>query len=366
MTSQPGGLAPVPFPLPLSVLDLVPVGTGVTPGDAIRNSLDLARRTEQLGFTRYWLAEHHGMPGIASAATALLIGQVAAATETIRVGSGGVMLPNHAPLVVAEQFGTLGAMFPGRIDLGLGRAPGTDQATARALRRITGRVLTEDEFPDQLAELTTFLAGAEFPRGHRLHGVTAFPRAEMPPIWLLGSSGYSAQVAGILSLPFAFAHHFSAQNTLPALELYRSSFRPSAGRERPYAMVAAAVLVADTDEHAQWLAGPIRLTMMRLRTGRPGTYPTPEEAEAYPWTDQEREVARQATASHVVGSPETVRRGLRDLLDATGADELMVTTNVHGHADRVHSYELLADLGKDLGSTRTPAGAVSEAARPTS
>ncbi|WP_232303818.1 LLM class flavin-dependent oxidoreductase [Pseudofrankia sp. DC12] len=377
MTSQPGGLAPAPFALPLSVLDLVPVGTGVTPGDAIRNSLHLARRTEQLGFTRYWLAEHHGMPGIASAATALLIGQVAAATETIRVGSGGVMLPNHAPLVVAEQFGTLGAMFPGRIDLGLGRAPGTDQATARALRRTQaspsgfadrggtpGRFLVEDEFPDQIAELTTFLAGAEFPKGHRLHGVTAFPRAEMPPIWLLGSSGYSAQVAGILSLPFAFAHHFSAQNTLPALELYRSSFRPSAGRERPYAMVAAAVLVADTDEQAEWLAGPIRLTMMRLRTGRPGTYPTPEEAAAYPWTDQEREVARQATASHVVGSPERVRRGLRQLLDATGADELMVTTNVHAHTDRVHSYELLAGLGGDLVPSRTPAGAVGEATRP--
>jgi len=350
------------FPVPLSVLDLVPVGSGVTPGEAIRNSLKLARCVEELGFVRYWLAEHHGMPGIASSATALLIGQVAAATSTIRVGSGGVMLPNHAPLVVAEQFGTLGAMFPGRIDLGLGRAPGTDQATARALRRITDRVLTEDEFPDQLAELTTFLAGAEFPEGHRLHGVSAFPRAEVPPIWLLGSSGYSAQVAGILSLPFSFAHHFSSHNTLPALDLYRRSFRPSPGRERPYAMVAAAVLVADTDERADWLAGPIRLTMMRLRTGRPTAYPTPEEAAAYPWTDVERATARQATASHVVGSPETVRAGLQRLLDATGADELMITTNVHAHADRVRSYELLADLAQDLTqparlATRPPADA---------
>ncbi|OHV42773.1 alkanal monooxygenase [Pseudofrankia sp. BMG5.36] len=344
VTSQSSG----PFPVPLSVLDLVPVGSGVTAGEAIHNSLDLARHTEQLGFVRYWLAEHHGMPGIASSATALLIGQVAAATSTIRVGSGGVMLPNHSPLVVAEQFGTLGAMFPGRIDLGLGRAPGTDPATARALRRLTGRALTEDEFPDQLAELTTFLAGAEFPTGHRLHGVSAFPRAEVPPIWLLGSSGYSAQVAGILSLPFSFAHHFSSQNTVPALDLYRSSFRPSPGRERPYAMVATAVLVADTDERADWLAGPIRLTMMRLRTGRPAAYPTPEEAAAYPWTELERSAARQATASHVVGSPETVRAGLQRLLDATGADELMVTTNVHGHADRVRSYELLAELAKDL------------------
>jgi len=344
--------------VPLSVLDLVPVGTGVTAGDAIRNSLDLARRTEELGFVRYWLAEHHGMPGIASSATALLIGQVAAATRTIRVGSGGVMLPNHSPLVVAEQFGTLGAMFPGRIDLGLGRAPGTDPATARALRRITTQSLAEDEFPDQLAELTTFLAGAEFPAGHRLHGVSAFPRAEVPPIWLLGSSGYSAQVAGILSLPFAFAHHFSPQNTLPALDLYRSSFRPSAGRERPYAIVGAAVLVADTDELADWLAGPIRLTMARLRTGRPAAYPTPEEAAAHPWTDMERSVAAQATASHVVGSPATVRAGLQRLLDATGADELMVTTNVHAHADRVHSYELLAKLAADLTTPgRRPTGA---------
>ncbi|MBL7499571.1 LLM class flavin-dependent oxidoreductase [Frankia sp. CNm7] len=341
--------------MPLSVLDLVPVGTGVTPGEAIRNSFDLARRTEALGFTRYWLAEHHGMPGIASSATALLIGQIAAATSTIRVGSGGVMLPNHSSLVVAEQFGTLGALFPGRIDLGLGRAPGTDQATARALRRIAGRFLTEDEFPEQLAELTTFLAGGEFPEGHRLRGVTAVPRAEMPPIWLLGSSGYSAQVAGALGLPFAFAHHFSSQNTLPALELYRSSFRPSAGRERPYAMVAAAVLCAETDEHADWLAGPIRLTMARLRTGRPAAYPSPEEVATHPWTEQERAVARAATASHVIGSPETVRSGLRDLLDATGADELMVTTNVHAHADRVRSYELLTGLAKDLVPPAAPA-----------
>ncbi|MBX6388699.1 MAG: LLM class flavin-dependent oxidoreductase [Frankia sp.] len=331
--------------MPLSVLDLVPVGTGVTPGEAIRNSLDLARRTEELGYLRYWLAEHHGMPGIASTATAVLIGQVAAATRTIRVGSGGVMLPNHAPLVIAEQFGTLGAMFPGRIDLGIGRAPGTDQKTARALRRTppTER-LDVDDFPDQLVELTTFLSGGEFPQGHPLHGVTAWPRAEMPPIWLLGSSGYSAQVAGILGLPFAFAHHFSSQNTLPALELYRASFRQAPGRERPYAMVAAAVIVAEDDERAEYLAGPTRLTMLRLRTGKPAPYPSPEEAAAYPWTDLERTIARNATASHIVGSPATVRAGLAKLLAATRADELMITTNVHGHADRVRSYELLAEL----------------------
>ncbi len=329
--------------MPLSVLDLVPVGTGVSAGEAVRGSLELARRAEALGFTRYWLAEHHGMPGIASSATTILMGQVAAATSTIRVGSGGVMLPNHAPLTIAEQFGTLGAFFPDRIDLGIGRAPGTDQSTARALRRGPGP-LSADDFPDQLAELTTFLSGGSFPAGHPLHGVEAYPRADAPPIWLLGSSGYSAQVAGFLGLPFAFAHHFSSASTLPALRLYRDSFRPSPGRERPYAMVAAGVLCAEDDERARWLAGPTRLTMLRLRLGRPGAYPTPEEAAAYPWTPREREVAESATSSHIVGGPETVREGLNALLEATEADELMIVTNVHSNADRIRSYELVARL----------------------
>jgi luciferase family oxidoreductase group 1 len=342
--------------VPLSVLDLVPVGTGTTANQALHNSLDLARRTEQLGYLRYWLAEHHGMPGIASSATAILIGQIAAATSTIRVGSGGVMLPNHAPLAVAEQFGTLGSLFPGRIDLGIGRAPGTDQATAKALRRTAG-LLAVDDFPDQLAELTTFLAGGTFPVGHPYHGVAAYPQAEMPPLWLLGSSGYSAQVAGMLGLPFAFAHHFSSQNTLPALELYRSSFRPSPGRERPYAIVATAVLCAEDDERAEYLASPIRLAMLRLRGGRPGVFPSPAEAAAYPWTPHERAAADAATSSHVVGSPEKVRAGLDTLIRDTGADEIMVTTNVHDHADRVRSYELLAELAELAGRPTTAAPA---------
>ncbi|WP_235826219.1 LLM class flavin-dependent oxidoreductase [Candidatus Frankia alpina] len=347
--------------VPLSVLDLVPVGTGTTPADAVRGSLDLARHAERLGFTRYWLAEHHGMPGIASSATSILIGQVAAATSTIRVGSGGVMLPNHAPLAVAEQFGTLGTLFPGRIDLGIGRAPGTDPATARALRRTAG-LLAVDDFPEQLSELTTFLSGGEFAADHAMRGVHAFPQAQVPPIWLLGSSGYSAQVAGVLGLPFAFAHHFSPANTVPALELYRRSFRPSPGRERPYAIVAAAVVCAEDDERAEWLAAPVRLAMLRIRGGRPGVFPSPEEAAAHSWTPQERAAAENATASHIVGSPSTVRAGLDALLDVTDADEIMITTNAHRPADRIRSYELVAEIGglaqaRPAAPVATPVGA---------
>ncbi|MCM3884079.1 LLM class flavin-dependent oxidoreductase [Frankia sp. R82] len=330
--------------VPLSVLDLVPVGGGVPASTALQGSLELARQAERLGYTRYWLAEHHGMPGIASSATTLLIGQIAAATSTIRVGSGGVMLPNHAPLAVAEAFGTLGTLFPGRIDLGIGRAPGTDPATARALRRTAGP-LAVDDFPQQLSELTTFLAGGEFPEGHPMRGVQAFPQAPVPPIWLLGSSGYSAQVAGMLGLPFAFAHHFSSANTIPALELYRRSFQPSPGRERPYAIVATAVMCADDDERAEWLHSPVRLAMLRLRGGRPGTFPSPQEAAVHPWTPQERAAADNITASHIVGSPLTVRAGLDALLDATGADEIMVVTNAQEPADRIRCLELVADLG---------------------
>ncbi len=343
--------------VPLSVLDLVPVASGSTPTHAVRNTLDLARHAERLGYTRYWIAEHHGMPGIASSATSILIGQVGAATSGIRIGSGGIMLPNHAPLVIAEQFGTLGALFPGRVDLGIGRAPGTDAATARALRRSTGP-LSADDFPAQLAELVAFL-GDTFPPDHPLRAVTAVPHSDMPPIWLLGSSGYSAQAAGILGLPFAFAHHFSSANTRPALDLYRSTFRPSPGRDRPYAMVAAAVLCAETDTAAQWLAGPTKLAMLRLRHGQPGVFPTPAQAHAYPWTPAERAAADSATASHIVGSPETVRVDLDALIDATDADEIMITTNVNPHADRLRSYELIAefaDLSRHPVAGGAPAG----------
>jgi luciferase family oxidoreductase group 1 len=283
------------------------------------------------------------MPGIASSAPAVLIGHLADATTSIRVGSGGVMLPNHAPLVVAEQFGMLEALHPGRVDLGIGRAPGTDQLTAAALRRSKDG-LSADDFPNELSELLAFFDGS-FPDGHPYQRITAVPaRGNAPAVWLLGSSGYSAQVAGFLGLPFAFAHHFSPANTLPALRLYRSSFRPSETLSAPYALVAIAVVCADTDERARWLAGSSALSFLRLRSGSPGLLPTPDEAAAYPYTDLEREMMRARQADQVIGGPETVRHGLTEFLDRTQADELMLTTIVHGHADRMRSFELVAEL----------------------
>ncbi len=329
--------------VPLSVLDLAPIPEGATAGDALRATIDLARRAEQLGYHRFWVAEHHNMPGIASSAPPVLIGHLAGATSSIRVGSGGVMLPNHVSLVVAEQFGMLEALHPGRIDLGIGRAPGTDPVTAAALRRAP-EGLSPDDFPEQLGELIGFFSG-KWPEGHPYAAITAVPgQGNSPSMWLLGSSGYSAQVAGLLGLPFAFAHHFSPENTLPALALYRQRFRPSATLDKPYAMVAAAVICADTDERAQWLASPGALSFLRLRSGRPGPVPSPEEAAAYPYTSLDREVIRSRQASNIVGSAETVRRGLTELLAATGADELMITTMVHDPADRRHSLELVANM----------------------
>jgi luciferase family oxidoreductase group 1 len=319
---------------PLSVLDLAPVATGSTVGDALRNSVDLARHVERLGYRRHWVAEHHNMPGIASSAPAVLIAHLAAATTTLRVGSGGVMLPNHQPLVVAEQFGMLEALHPGRIDLGIGRAPGTDQVTAYALRRTLDPAA--DDLPLQLRELMAFFSGT-VPR------ITAVPGAgNMPAVWLLGSSDFSARLAGELGLPFSFAHHFMPQNTVPALELYRRSFTPSATMAEPYASIGVAVVCAETDEQARWLHGPAKLSFLRLRTGRPSRLPSPEEAGAYEYSPDERAFVDSWTASHVVGSPATVRGQLLELRDRTGADELIVTTNVHEHADRLRSYELVA------------------------
>ncbi|MDQ6669589.1 MAG: LLM class flavin-dependent oxidoreductase [Chloroflexota bacterium] len=326
--------------VPLSVLDLAPVSSGSSSAAALRNSLDLARRVEQLGFHRYWVAEHHNMAGIASSSPAVLIGHIAGATTSIRVGSGGVMLPNHTPLVVAEQFGMLEAFHPGRIDLGIGRAPGTDQITASALRRSSD--ISADEFPQDLQEVMAFFDGS-FPSGHLYAQITAVPAlGNMPELWLLGSSGYSAQLAAYLGLPFAFAHHFSPDNTLPALALYRDGFRPSATLHKPYAMVAAAVVCADSDERARWLAQPGALSFLRLRAGRPGLLPSPEEAAAYPYTVAERQAMDMRQAHQIIGDPDTVQRGLTDLLERTAADELMLTTIVHDHADRVRSYELVA------------------------
>jgi luciferase family oxidoreductase group 1 len=329
--------------VPVSVLDLAPIGSGFGAGEALRNSVDLARHVERWGYVRHWVAEHHNMPGVGSSAPAVLIAHLAAATTRLRVGAGGVMLPNHAPLVVAEQFGTLEALHPGRIDLGIGRAPGTDPATAAALRR-TAAPLSADDFPQQLGELVAFLRGS-FPPDHPYHRVRAVPgQGDVPALWLLGSSGYSAQVAGILGLPFAFAHHFSPANTEPALELYRSRFQPSAALAEPYAMVAVAVVCADTDERARWLHGSSRLSVLRLRAGAPIPLPTPEEAAAHPYTPSEDAVIQAWVAEHVVGDPDTVRRGLDRLLARTGADELMVTTMVYDHDERLRSYELVAGV----------------------
>ncbi|MEU6430587.1 LLM class flavin-dependent oxidoreductase [Microbispora sp. NPDC046973] len=331
--------------VPLSILELATVGEGSTPAEALRDATELARRAEEWGYHRIWVAEHHGMPGVASSSPAVLIAHLAAATRSIRIGSGGVMLPNHAPLVIAEQFGTLHALHPGRIDLGLGRAPGTDMATANALRR--SAEVDPDEFPQQVAELTGFLDGS-FPPGHPYERIRAVPGGAdsattgRPPIWLLGSSGFSARLAGLLGLPFAFAHHFSAANTEPALDLYRSSFRPSEVLDRPYALIGVAAVAADTDEEALRQTMPGALSWLRLRQGRPGRTPTPEEAEAYPYTPMEREFVRERLSTVVHGDPQTVRDGLEELRKRTGADELMITTQVHGGAARLRSYELIA------------------------
>ncbi len=324
--------------VPLSVLDLSPVAAGTTSGQALRQTTELALRTEQLGYRRFWVAEHHNMPAIASSAPAVLIAHLAAATSRIRVGSGGVMLPNHAPLVVAEQFGTLEALHPGRIDLGIGRAPGTDQLTALALRR-TVEGLSAEAFPQELEDLIGLFTG-EDPRAP----ITAMPgRGDMPALWLLGSSGFSAQLAGLLGLPFSFAHHFSAVNTVPALALYRRHFRPSRWLQRPQAMVAVSAICADTDERAQWLAGPAALAFLRLRAGAPQPLASPEEAAAYPYSEMEREFARERFADQAVGSPDTVRRQLAGVLERSGADEIMLTTLVYDIQERIRSFELIAD-----------------------
>ncbi|WIX78938.1 LLM class flavin-dependent oxidoreductase [Amycolatopsis carbonis] len=323
--------------VPLSVLDLSPVSDGHGVGEALRNTIDLARHAERLGYRRYWLAEHHNMPGIASSATVVLIGTVADATESIRVGSGGIMLPNHAPLVVAEQFGTLEALHPNRIDLGIGRAPGTDQRTALALRGPGG--LSAENFPEQLMELLEYF---ETDPARGVNAVTA--EGNKPPLWLLGSSGFSAQLAGRLGVPFSFAHHFAAENTLPAVQLYRENFRPSETLAEPHVMLGVSVVAAETDERAQFLAGPSGLTFLSLRRGRPIALPTPEEAAEYPYSEMDRAFLADRFGSSIIGSPETVRKGLDQLLADTGADELMVTTMVHGHEDRVRSYEIVADL----------------------
>ncbi|MEW1610538.1 MULTISPECIES: LLM class flavin-dependent oxidoreductase [unclassified Streptomyces] len=341
-------------PVPLSVLDLVTVGQGRTATQALRTGVEIAKLTESRGFHRYWVAEHHSMPGVASSSPAVILAHIAAHTEHIRLGSGGVMLPNHAPLVIAEQFGTLEAMAPGRVDLGLGRAPGTDGATAAALRRSDRLNEGADDFPQQLGELIRFLDD-DFPDGHpyaRIHAVPGpvqatapggVQSAHRPPVWLLGSSGFSARLAGMLGLPFAFAHHFSAQNTIPALDLYRSSFRPSAVLDAPYALIGVSALACDDEREARRQVLTGALSMVRLRTGRPGLIPSPEEAAAYDFSPMEREFVEGWLANVIHGTADEVRTGLDDLAKRTGADELMITANAHGGDARLRSYELIAD-----------------------
>jgi luciferase family oxidoreductase group 1 len=332
---------PLSRSVPLSVLDLAPIGSGQRPGDALRNSIDLAVHAERWGYRRHWVAEHHNMPGVASSAPAVLIAHLASATRAIRVGSGGVMLPNHAPLVVAEQFGMLEAIHPGRIDLGVGRAPGTDPATAAALRRSPGP-LSADDFPEELAELVAFFRGG-FPGDHPYRRIRAVPgEGDMPEMWLLGSTGYSAQAAAYLGLPFAFAHHFSSKNTVPALELYRESFQPSALLDKPYALISVAAIAADTTEQAYWLSGSAALLMLLLRRGKPGPIPSPQEAAAYPYTPQEREFVDPRRSTMVLGDAAKVHAELTELRARTGADELMITGMVYDRTARFHSYELIA------------------------
>jgi luciferase family oxidoreductase group 1 len=326
----------------LSVLDLSPVAAGSTGSQALRNTLDLARLADRLGFIRYWVAEHHNMPSIASSAPDIMIGQIAAATVRMRVGSGGVMLPNHAPLMVAERFKVLEALFPGRIDLGLGRAPGTDQVTSYALRRRQG-ISEEDDFLDRFNELM-LLESRGFPAGHPFATVRAMPAdVALPPIYLLGSSDYSAQLAGQIGAAFAFAHHFATFDAVEAMRLYRDSFRPSASHQRPYAILGTHVVCADTDEEAERLAATVDLNVALRAKGERPPLASPEDALAYDYTPVDRARIAQNRTKLLVGSPATVKARLTPLIASTKADEVMVTTMIYDHDARKHSYELLAE-----------------------
>lgn len=325
----------MPLP-PFSVLDLAPIVEGATPANALRNSLDLARHVERLGYQRFWLAEHHNAVGIASAATAVVIAHVAAGTSTIRVGAGGIMLPNHAPIVIAEQFGTLESLHPGRIDLGLGRAPGTDQLTILALRRDPSAA---DTFPQEVIELQRYLADP-IPG----QAVRATPGAGTKvPLWILGSSLYGAQLAAMLGLPYAFASHFAPDALLPALAIYREKFEPSEQLSEPYAMVGANAVVADTNEEARHLFTSAQQSFTNIFRGRRGQLPPPiDDIEDY-WTPLEKERASAMLARSFVVSPETVHAELEAFVAETGADEIIVASAIHDHTKRLRSYELLSD-----------------------
>jgi len=340
--------------IPFSVLDLSPILEGGDAAEALRNSTDLAQHAERLGFDRYWLAEHHNMPGIASAATAVVIAHVAQATSTIRVGAGGVMLPNHAPLLIAEQFGTLAALHPGRIDLGLGRAPGSDGVTARALRRTLNS--DPDAFPQDVLELLSYF---ETPKpGQR---VRAYPGAGLDvPVWILGSSLFGAQVAAEFGLPFAFASHFAPEQLAPAVQIYRQRFKPSARLARPHAMLGVSVIAADTDTEATLLATSQKQAFLRLRRGQPSPLPPPLPGFDDGLEPMERAMLDSVLACAVVGSPQTVQDGLAAFIARTGADELMITAQIFNHEARRRSFEIFAEAHSAL--SQTAAGARTAAA----
>jgi luciferase family oxidoreductase group 1 len=329
------------MPPALSILDLSPVSAGSTGAQALHNSLDLARFADTLGYRRYWVAEHHNLPSIASSAPDIMIGQIAAATTHMRVGSGGVMLPNHAPLAVAERFKVLEALFPGRIDLGLGRAPGTDPATSYALRRRQG-ISEQDDFLDRFNELM-LIETHGFPAGHPFHNIRAMPaETPLPPMYLLGSSDYSAQFAAQIGAAFSFAHHFATFPADEAMRLYRDNFRPSPAHAKPYAILGTAVVCADTDAEADRLATTIDLNFVRRANGEYLPLASPEEAAAYPYSPTDRARIAQQRSRLTVGSPQTVKARLDELAAATHADEIMITTMIFDHAARKRSYQLIA------------------------
>jgi luciferase family oxidoreductase group 1 len=323
--------------IPFSILDLAPITEGSTAGQSFRNSLDLAQHGERWGYDRFWLAEHHGMPGIASAATAVLMSYVANGTSTIRVGAGGIMLPNHSPLVIAEQFGTLASLYPGRIDLGLGRAPGSDHTTARALRR--NLASDADEFPQDVVELLDYFTGS--PRRQ----VRAVPGAGLDvPVWILGSSLFGAQLAAALGLPYAFASHFAPQMMMQAIDIYRATFRPSAQLDKPYVMLGYNVFAAPTDAEAAWLATSMQQAFINLRSGRPTQLKPPVEGYLDLLSPPERSMLDGVLSCSAIGSPETVARKIEAFVARTGADELMITSQIFDHAKRLRAYEITAGM----------------------
>jgi luciferase family oxidoreductase group 1 len=334
--------------MPFSILDLSPIPEGATAAGALGNSRDLAQHAEAWGYKRFWLAEHHNMPGIASAATSVVIGHVAAGTKTIRVGSGGIMLPNHSPLVIAEQFGTLASLYPDRIDLGLGRAPGTDVPTARALRRNTAS--SSDNFPQDVEELQSYFEPAA-----PSQRIRAVPGAGLRvPIWLLGSSLFSAQLAAELGLPFAFASHFAPADMMQALELYRAQFKPSRQLHRPYAMLGLNVIVAETDAAARYLFSSVQQAFTNLRRGTPGQIPPPiDDIDSY-WSPQEKAAASMTLLCSAVGSPETVERSMLKFIEVTQPDEIITTAHIYDHPARLRSFELLAGIRARLAASESP------------